>query len=138
MIDSRDLLEKREDLKATILADHNEEFPRNEKDDFDDINFDNDYVESWAEDWEDDLERIEEINNLEREVGSSEFEFGVTLIEEGDFVDYCKELVTDLGVLPIELPFYIESNIDWEGVADDLKVDYSELEYEGNTYLFRV
>ena len=135
MKDTRDLFEEREDLKATILADHNAEFPRNEKDDFDDINFDNDYVESWAEDWEDDLEKIEAIDTLEREVGS-EFEYGVTLIPFKDFTDYVKELLVDCGDLPSNIPSYI--SIDWEDTADNIKVDYSEVEYLGTDYLFRV
>lgn len=135
MKDTRDLFEEREDLKATILADYNAEFPRNEKDDFDDINFDNDYVESWAEDWEDDLEKIEAIDTLEREVGS-EFEYGVTLIPLEDFTDYVKELLVDCGDLPSNIPSYI--SIDWEDTANNIKVDYSEVEFQGTDYLFRV
>lgn len=135
MLDSRDLFEEREDLKATILADHNAEFPRNEKDDFEDIDFSNDYVESWADGWEDDLEKIEEIDSLEREVGS-EFEYGVTLIPLEDFTDYVKELLVDCGDLPSNIPSYI--SIDWEDTADNIKVDYSEVEYLGTDYLFRV
>lgn len=136
MIDTRDLLEEREDLKTTILFDFNEVFPQYGTDDFDSILFDEEEIQDWKEIWAEELDTIKRIDSVEDEVGS-EFEHGVTLIEEGDFVDYCKELVSDLGVLPSELPFYIESNIDWEGVAEDLKADYSELEYEGNTYLFR-
>lgn len=135
MLDSRDLFEEREDLKATILADHNAEFPRNEKDDFEDIDFNNDYVESWAEGWEDDLEKIEEIDSLEREVGS-EFEYGVTLIPLEDFTDYVKEMLVDCGDLPSNIPSYI--SIDWEDTANNIKVDYSEVEYLGTDYLFRV
>lgn len=36
-----------------------------------------------------------------------------------------------------DLPAIIENNIDWSGIADDMRVDYTEVEYEGRTYLFR-
>ena len=135
MKDTRDLFEEREDLKATILADHNAEFPRNEKDDFDDINFDNDYVESWAEDWKDELEKIEEIDTLEREVGS-EFEYGETLIEEDEFEDYCRDLIEECGYISKDFPSWIE--VDWGRTTDNMRVDYSEVVYLGTDYLFRI
>lgn len=60
-----------------------------------------------------------------------------TLIAKGYFVEYCEELVKDIGDLPTELPYYIQSNIDWKGVADDLKVDYNEVTLDGEDYLIR-
>ena len=135
MKDSRDLFEEREDLKATILADFNEMFPEYETDDFDDILFEEEEIQSWKEDWEDELKEIEEIDTLEREVGS-EFEYGVTLIPLEDFTDYVKEMLVDCGDLPSNIPSYI--SIDWEDAADNIKVDYSEVEYLGTDYLFRV
>lgn len=60
-----------------------------------------------------------------------------TLISEGYFEDYCKELVSDLGYLPDNLPSFISSNIDWEGVASDLQVDYTNITLDGEDYLIR-
>lgn len=60
-----------------------------------------------------------------------------TLISDDYFEDYCKELVTDLGYLPQDLPGFISSNIDWEGVADDLRVDYTNITLDGEDYLIR-
>lgn len=60
-----------------------------------------------------------------------------TLIAEDHFEKYCEELCSDLGYLPDELPSFISSNIDWSGVADDLKVDYNEVELDGETYFIR-
>lgn len=134
MKDSRDLFEEREDLKATILADFNEMFSEYETDDFDDILFEEEEILSWKEDWVDELEKIEAIDTLEREVGS-EFEYGVTLIPLEDFTDYVKEMLVDCGDLPSNIPSYI--SIDWEDTANNIKVDYSEVEYLGTDYLFR-
>lgn len=59
------------------------------------------------------------------------------MISVDHFTDYCKELVSDLGYLPDNLPAFIESNIDWDGVADDLKADYSTVTLDGEEYLHR-
>lgn len=134
MKDTRNLFEEREDLKATVLADFNEMFPEYETDDFDDILFEEEEILIWKEDWVDELEKIEEIDTLEREVGS-EFEYGVTLIPLEDFTDYVKEMLVDCGDLPSNIPSYI--SIDWEDTADNIKVDYSEVEFQGTDYLFR-
>ena len=136
-LDTRDLETTREELKQQILDSFLETFPQYEEmtESFEDIRFEEEGIESWKSDWEDELKQIEEIDTIENEC--SEFSFGETLIDEDDFEDYCEELVSDIGYLPKELPSFISNNIDWSGIADDLKVDYSEVEYQGNTYLYR-
>ena len=137
-LDTRDLETEREDLKQEILNDFLEVFPQYEDmtDTFEDIRLDEEEIESWRDNWQTELEVIEDINELENSVGS-EWSYGVTLIDEDDFQDYCEELVSDIGDLPKDLPSYISNNIDWEGIAEDLKVDYSEVEFRGTSYLYR-
>lgn len=84
---------------------------------------------------EDDAEELEELLDLKEEVGS-EWKHGVVLIPESDFEDYCKDLCDDIGDIPKDLPDYIV--IDWEATANNLRVDYSEAEFQGETYLYRV
>ena len=48
-----------------------------------------------------------------------------------------EELTKECGYLPDNLPYFIAYNIDWKGVADDLKADYTEADYEGTTYYMR-
>lgn len=60
-----------------------------------------------------------------------------TLIADSYFTESVKELVTDCGYLPIDLPSFIGNNINWDGVADDLKADYSEVTLDGETYWHR-
>ena len=136
--DTRDLEIEREDLKQEILNDFLEVFPQYEEmtNDFEDILFEEEEIESWRDNWQTELEVIEDINELENSVGT-EWSYGVTLIDEDDFQDYCEELVSDIGDLPKDLPSYISNNIDWEGVAEDLKVDYSEVTFRGISYLYR-
>ena len=76
---------------------------------------------------------LEELEALSEEV--SEWTSGNQLIPEDDFEDYCQELCEDIGDIPKELPSYIV--IDWEATARNLKADYSEVEYQGTTYLYR-
>ena len=66
---------------------------------------------------------------------ASDWSDGATLIHESHFEDYCKEMLEDCGDLPKNLPDYIV--IDWSATADRLKVDYSEIEWDGETYLIR-
>lgn len=61
--------------------------------------------------------------------------YGCTVIAESHFIDYAQNLVIDCGDLPNEIPNYIA--IDWEKTANNLKADYTELEYNGVSYLVR-
>lgn len=60
---------------------------------------------------------------------------GATLIRESYFTRYCEELCKDIGDLPKEIPHYIE--IDWEKTANNLRIDYTEVDWDGVTYLIR-
>jgi hypothetical protein len=57
------------------------------------------------------------------------------LIKESYFTEYSKDLCEDIGDIPSNLPSYIV--IDWKATAENLKVDYTEIEINGNTYLYR-
>ncbi len=60
---------------------------------------------------------------------------GVTLVRESYFTDYCEELCEEIGDMPKDLPSYIV--IDWAATARNLRADYTEVEYDGITYLAR-
>ena len=137
-INTRDLVEERDELKGQILDNFNETFNA-ELDDFDEIdeaseNIDEDERDNFKTYWEDEYQHIEAINEIEDEVGG-EFEYGCTLIEEDDFEDYVRELLVDRGYISKDLPTWME--IDWEATAENVKKDYSELEYKGETCYFR-
>ena len=138
---TRDLKERRDYLKQEILDSFLETFEHyaERTESFEDILFDEEEIESWKADWQEELDEIAEIDLVEYEVesyGGDGFEFGTTLIKEYDFEEYCEELVRDYGYLS-DLPSFIDNHIDWSGIADDMRQDYSELEYQGTTYLYR-
>lgn len=60
-----------------------------------------------------------------------------TLISEDTFEDYAQEYVEDCGMIPEGLSDLIKTNIDWAGVATDLRSDYSSVTLDGVDYLHR-
>lgn len=66
---------------------------------------------------------------------AADWEHGETLIRESYFVEYCKELLDDCGEIPRDLPSYIV--IDWDATAENIKADYAEVDFGGETYLIR-
>jgi hypothetical protein len=71
----------------------------------------------------------------EAEGYAADWQYGETLIRESYFVAYCQELVQDIGDLPKDIPAYLV--IDWEKTAENLKADYTEVDFDGVTYFIR-
>lgn len=147
-IDTRELLEDLENLQEQILDGFNETF-ETELTEFDEIEehtskflgmsiSDEDFEEFEAY-WADEYNSIREITELREDIdgyAGDDFEDGIQLILEEDFEEYCEDLVEDCYDLK-EVPQFIKDNIDWEGVANDLRDDYSEVEFRGDNYLYR-
>lgn len=57
------------------------------------------------------------------------------LIRESYFTEYAMDLLSDIGDLPRDIPWYIE--IDQDATANNLLVDYSSIEIDGITYYYR-
>ena len=138
MIDTRDLAEKRDELQTDLVNSFNDYFDT-ELEDFGDLisyidNSEDKDVQEWRDDKVYDFEYIDEINELEDEITG--FIYGETLIPNDDFTEYCKDMVEDCYNLK-DVPDFIKYNINWDGVASDLEVDYSSVTYQGKTYLYR-
>lgn len=61
--------------------------------------------------------------------------YPLTLINSDYFTDYTEELVKDCYEFPREIPSWIE--IDWEKTADNVKVDYTTIDIDDETYYYR-
>jgi hypothetical protein len=146
-LDTRELVERKEELEkfrdalqeaeealqtfdeehANVKLDEEEEGEREDletavdsaKDDFGDSE-------------EDELKEIEDIENT-----VSDFNHGETLIPEDDFEDYARELAEDLCGREVRDANWPFSCIDWEQAAEELKVDYISITYQGTDYLVR-
>ena len=138
MIDTRDLAEKREELQTDLVNSFNDYF-ETEIEDFDELtkhidNSENEDVQEWKEDNSDDFDHIEEIDELENEI--SEFSFGATLIPEDDFEYYCEGLMEEFGYINKNTPQLIKNN-KLAKYKEDMKYDYTEVTYQGVSYLVR-
>jgi hypothetical protein len=134
-IDTRNLAKRLEELQAAeeYLKDARKALENaDEDDDIAELQENLEYAE--GEFGEEEEEELEELKQIESEV--SEFEAGNALIPEDEFVEYCMDMLSDIGDLPRNIPWYIV--IDREATADNLKADYGEVEYQGTTYLYRV
>ena len=89
-------------------------------------------LETW--DGQDELKALKALAE-EAEGYAPDWYHGATLIHENHFTEYCQEMLEDCGDLPKGLPSYIV--IDWEATADNLKQDYTEVDFYGETYLVR-
>ena len=129
-IDTRDLAERREELRAELDESYKEMILGLEIEQGADIE---EAVKQWTEDNKDELEEIKEIDYIENEV--SEFSHGETLIPECEFENYVRDMVKDCGYIDKEMPWWIV--IDWEETSNNIAQDYSTIEYGGNTYYYR-
>jgi hypothetical protein len=67
---------------------------------------------------------------------SSDWTHGATLIRDSYFQDYAKDLAEDIGAIDRNASWPLGC-IDWEAAADELKSDYSAIEFDGVTYWVR-
>jgi hypothetical protein len=61
--------------------------------------------------------------------------YPVTLIRANYFTDYARELIVDCGHISHDFPSWIE--IDWKETAENVKQDYSSVDYDGVDYWYR-
>jgi len=155
-IDSRDIIERHEELQEEFdsLVEALEEAES-------DFRFVNDSDESSLYEYQDAENTIslaqdaiedfnlsdnrEELDLLNKVIAQGEdspdWHHGETLIHESYFTEYIKNLIVDCYDFPSELtdgkwPFN-HLNFDFEGAAEEAKVDYSTIEAGGETYYIR-
>jgi hypothetical protein len=67
---------------------------------------------------------------------ADDWQYGETLIRDSYFVTYAEELADDIGAIDQNAGWPLR-HIDWDAAADELKQDYSEIDYDGVTYWVR-
>lgn len=72
----------------------------------------------------------------EGEASAGDWRHGAGLIRESYFEDYARELAEDIGAIQKDGD-WPTNRIDWEAAADDLKIDYSTVDFDGVTYYVR-
>ena len=87
-----------------------------------------------------DEDELKELNSLvqiqeEAEKYNCDWLHGATLINESYFADYTKEFVEETS--NVDLNSWPFNNINWKDAADELKQDYTEIDFNGTTYYIR-
>lgn len=62
---------------------------------------------------------------------------GILFISESVWIEYVRELVTEVGYISEDFPWWIEECISWGKVAKNVSMDYTEVEIAGHTYYVR-
>lgn len=68
--------------------------------------------------------------------GCSEWTDGATLIRDSYFQQYAEELADDIGTIDKNATWPVNC-IDWEKAAEELKVDYTSVDFDGVEYWVR-
>lgn len=142
IFDSRDLIEYIEYLAQSLVDEWNgnNEIQVTEISEILEYDFQQAQMLAWEAFADDNESEIDEYNNLinfasEIENNNSEYSDGMGIIHEDEFTDYVKEMLEDCGYISQDFPSWI--TIDWEDTADNVKQDYSSVDYNGDTYYFR-
>lgn len=88
----------------------------------------------WKDDYGDELDQLKAL--AEQGEGYGDWEYGETLIRESYFEDYAQDLAYDLGAVKKDSQ-WPNNHIDWAAAANELKIDYTELDFGGVSYLMR-
>ena len=134
VIDSRDIIERLEDLEGTLEGAH-EGYVENGGT----LSFEEWLSDETIEDCQDEKIEYNMLKKFADEAKgySEDWQYGSTLIRDSYFEDYAKELCEDIGDMPKELPWYIANHIDWEGVAREIQMDYTSIDFDGVKYWVR-
>ena len=129
VIDSRDIIERIEELEEERLI-LEEEIMAAEPTDIDEAK---DALSDWVSEFESELNALKELYG-ECDGYVEDLEHGAILIHDDYFAEYAEELCKDYGYIPSDSPFFISNNIDWEGVAEEIKIDYTNVTFDGVDY----
>ena len=85
---------------------------------------------------EDAQEELTALLQLKEETEGAGWEYGIGFIADDHFENYAMYLAEDIGAID-QNARWPNNHIDWEAAAEDLKSDYSTVEFMGTTYWYR-
>lgn len=110
IIDSRDIIARIEELKKAATGD------------------------DWTLEDNDELLALEKVAAQGKNYGN--WEYGETLIADSYFETYAEDLANDIGAIDRDAKWPL-SHIDWAAAAEDLKQDYTSIDFDGITFWMR-
>ena len=142
ILDSRDIIDRKDELLKDYVPMYNRHITtlNQEADELDESDAtESEEFTQWLKDWSENDENGQELialielcNECE---GYSDWSYGETLIREDYFTEYTQDTLADCGYIPKDLPSWIV--IDWEETAENVKIDYMEVSFMGETYCMR-
>lgn len=114
IIDSRSVIEKIKELEGEIELFSDDEDLTDEKEELAILKSLQEEAEGYAPDWT----------------------YGATLIRESYFVTYTEQYADCVGAVASNAAWPL-NHIDWDAAADELRGDYTEVDFDGVTYLVR-
>jgi len=87
---------------------------------------------------DDQAEELRMLRELAEEASgyAEDWPHGETLIRDSYFEEYAEQLADDLGAISREATWPL-NHIDWKAAADELKIDYTSVDFGGVTYWIR-
>lgn len=128
VLDSRDVIDRIDELsdEITYLTE-----ALDDEDYTDEANRREDRLQ--LEENEEELKILQDFAN-ECEDYSSDWKHGAQLINENYFIDYARDFVEEC-YSGDTMPSWVE--VDWEATADNMRIDYAEIQFEDEVYLVR-
>ena len=133
VLDSRDLQERIEELETELEELIEELEGAGEENDETAISDAKHAIDEWKDENQGELDAL---TALKYECGP-EWKYGVAFIAEEDFEAYAQDLASDLYGEEIRNASWPFDCIDWKQAAASLRMDYSSIDYQGTTFLFR-
>lgn len=140
IIDTRDIIERIEELEESISKEHEASGFEDDVREFAEAVVAGDYAaeDSLIEEAAELATLLALMDDLKGNGGDEQWRgdwYPLTLIHEDHFVEAMQELCQDIGAVPADLPAYLV--IDWSATAENLRADYTSVEFEGHTYWYR-
>jgi hypothetical protein len=86
---------------------------------------------------EDDAQELAALKALANQGGYiGDWKYGATLINDDYFEEYARELAEDIGAISDDAK-WPATCIDWGKAANELKMDYTSIDFAGSTYWVR-
>lgn len=87
---------------------------------------------------EDEKQELTDLREFAREGAdyAPDWQYGETFISDSYFKDYARELAKDIGAINREAAWPL-GYIDWEAAAKALRMDYTSIELDGVTFWAR-
>ena len=134
LIDSRDVIARIDELESEI-ADLKEQLEELEDDEDNELPEECEALNAEIETLEEELAPLQSLAE-EASGYSSDWRYGETLIADSYFTEYAQEMAEEIGAIDPNAG-WPSQHIDWDAAADELKQDYTCVDFDGAEFWIR-